>query len=83
MSWIMSSQKVKGNEAGIHFFIGAVRVAKAVFVQGQTAQACVLIMDGLDTEGCDSISSAMRKMHRALNSASPLDASVNSQDRGV
>ena len=72
MAWIMKSRRVRGDDAGVHFYIGAVVVAKIVFAGG--GMNCMLRMEGCETKFYPGVFEAMSAMHEALNSPSPEDA---------
>lgn len=68
-AWVMTSRRGDG---GVHFYIGQVRVAAIRYLRGTSG--VYLSCDGVSSSRHDSVSDAMREMHRLLR-APPLEGS--------
>jgi hypothetical protein len=73
MKWIMTSERVRGDDAGVHFFIGSLCVAQVKFFRGKDKGCLLVTLD--HTSEHKSVSEAMKEMHRKLGEAK-LEAEV-------
>lgn len=72
MVWVMSQRRVDGE---YHFYIGAVKIAEIVFCKDAKRWKCFMRLMhssvGYDLKDYESMSEALRDLHRLLNSPPP------------